>query len=318
MNDTTTADVNGSGSDASRLPVDAAAVGAHLTGTPLTVTWVEHTGSTNTDLSEAAAHGKAADRTVLLTERQDAARGRLGRAWSAPQGSQTILSVLLRPDPATEPVDPERFGELPLFIGVAAAETVRAYGVPAGLKWPNDLVVTDRDADSAGGGAAEGDTPGYRKLGGILVEAVTVDPPTIVVGMGLNVSMTAAEFAATGLPAATSLVLSGADIPDTATRARFTADLLRNILGVDRAWRAGGEASRGVRDRYRQLSETLGSRVRAELPGGRTLTGTAVDLGPHGELVLRVDGGDAATPGETVTVSAGDVTHLRPAADDRG
>lgn len=309
MNDATTADVNGPGTGDSRHPVNAAAVAAHLTDTPLTVTWVEHTGSTNSDLSAAVGRGEVADRTVLLTERQDAARGRLGRPWTAPQGSQTILSVLLRPDPATEPVDPERFGELPLFIGVAAAETARAYGVPAGLKWPNDLVVPDVVPDAAPDAAPGG--AGYRKLAGILVEAVTVDPPTIVVGMGLNVSMTAEDFAAAGLPAATSLILAGAEIPDAATRARFTADLLRNIVGVDRAWRAGGAASRAVRERYRALSETLGARVRAELPGDRVLTGTAVDLGPHGELVLRTDGG------ETVTVSAGDVTHLRPAADGR-
>ncbi|MDN6439891.1 MAG: biotin--[acetyl-CoA-carboxylase] ligase, partial [Corynebacterium nuruki] len=148
MNDATTADVNGPGTGDSRHPVNAAAVAAHLTDTPLTVTWVEHTGSTNSDLSAAAGRGEVADRTVLLTERQDAARGRLGRPWTAPQGSQTILSVLLRPDPATEPVDPERFGELPLFIGVAAAETARAYGVPAGLKWPNDLVVPDAVPDA--------------------------------------------------------------------------------------------------------------------------------------------------------------------------
>jgi BirA family biotin operon repressor/biotin-[acetyl-CoA-carboxylase] ligase len=304
MNDATTADVNGSGPAESRLPVNAEAVRAHLGDTPLTVTWVEHTGSTNTDLADLAARSAVADRTVLLTERQDAARGRLGRPWSAPQGSQTILSVLLRPDPATEPVDPGRFGELPLFIGVAAAETAREFGAPASLKWPNDLVVQ---------GGARVNPQGYSKLAGILVEAVSVDPPVIVVGMGLNVSMTAAEFDGAGLPAATSLVLEGADIPDAASRARFTAALLRRIVEVDRAWRGGGEDAARVRARYRDLSATLGSRVRAELPGGRVLTGTATDLGPTGELVIRTDGGN----GETVTVTAGDVTHLRPAVDGR-
>ena len=57
---------------------------------------VDSTGSTNTDLAEAARRG-AADRTVLLAEEQTAGRGRQRRTWSSPRGAGLYLSVLLRP-----------------------------------------------------------------------------------------------------------------------------------------------------------------------------------------------------------------------------
>lgn len=282
----------GTGTDtAGRGPVDPARVTALLTAAGVHGVTVEHvgsTGSTNADLSARAVAGTAADRTVLLTEEQVSGRGRLGRPWSAPVGSQFICSMLVAPGT----VDLERLGELPLFVGVAFAEGVRELGVPAVLKWPNDLQVV-RDG-----------VP--HKLAGILVEAARIDPPAIVPGIGLNLSMTQEDFDAAGLPAATSLVLEGVEIPDTAARERITAVLLRHLVAAETAWRTGGDAAASVRARYRALSSTLGTRVRAELPGGTNLRGTAVDLGPHGELVIADDDGTRHT------VTAGDVVHLRP------
>ena len=54
---------------------------------------------------------------------------------------------------------------------------------------------------------------------------------------------------------------------------------------------------------------TLGRAVRAELPGGGVLEGTAVGLGPGGTLRVRHVTPDRGTI-ET-EVSAGDVAHLR-------
>ncbi|RRO93532.1 hypothetical protein CXF31_11040, partial [Corynebacterium bovis] len=74
-------------------------------------------------------------------------------------------------------------------------------------------------------------------------------------------------------------------------------------------------------DDYRRLCATLGSEVTVTQPGDRTVRGTALRVTPTGELVVRpaaADPGPAATthstaPAAEVTVSAGDVTHLRPA-----
>lgn len=289
----------------SRAPLDVSRVRDGLAGAAAAgsvgpvgpVTAVGTTGSTNTDIVDAfRADPGLADRTVVLAEEQVAARGRLGRPWSAPAGAQVILSIALRPDSAL--VREDRFGELPLFIGVAVAETARRTGVDAALKWPNDVIVNDPAAPH-----------GYRKLAGILVEAVSLDPAVVVAGIGLNVSITDAEFAEAGLDAAASLTTQGADVTTVADREDVAVTELTNILSVDAAWRAGGEALEDLRRRYRELSVTLGTTVRAELPDGSALTGTAVDLDERGGLVIRTGDGDGAT---LQTVTAGDVVHLRP------
>ncbi|MDN6325985.1 MAG: biotin--[acetyl-CoA-carboxylase] ligase, partial [Corynebacterium sp.] len=240
-----------------------------------------------------------ADRSVILAEEQVTARGRLGRRWSAPAGAQVIMSVLLRPSAREVPV--ERFGELPLLVGVAVAEAARSVGVDAQLKWPNDVIVPEAPGER---------TPhGYRKLAGILVEAVSTNPVAVVVGVGLNASITPEEFDEAGVEAGTSLTTQGASLASVEDRERVAAAELRSILAVDEAWRSGGAALDGLRRRYRELSATLGTRVRAELPGGEELTGTAVDLDAHGGLVMETG---ATGAGERRTVTAGDVVHLRP------
>lgn len=287
--------------DASRLPLDGDRVAGRLAQLTAhrfaSVTAVGTTGSTNTDLSEAFRKDAAlGDRTAIVAEEQVTARGRLGRRWSAPAGAQTILSVLLRPDAGEVPQ--ERFGELPLLVGVAVAEAARGVGVDAVLKWPNDVIVPDSSA-----------THGYRKLAGILVEAVSLDPPAVVVGVGLNASVTDEEFAEAGLDTATSLTTRGATLSSVEDREALVAAELAGVVEADAAWRAGGAALEGMRSRYRALSATLGTEVRAELPGGEILTGTAEDLDGQGGLVLATGRGEGAG---RVTVTAGDVVHLRP------
>ncbi|MDN6386632.1 MAG: biotin--[acetyl-CoA-carboxylase] ligase [Corynebacterium sp.] len=264
-----------------RLVADGA--GAGVAG-PLTV--VGTTGSTNADLADAyRADPDIADRSVILAEEQVTARRR--RPPTAQASAREV------------PV--ERFGELPLLVGVAVAEAARSVGVDAQLKWPNDVIVPEAPGER---------TPhGYRKLAGILVEAVSTNPVAVVVGVGLNASITPEEFDEAGVEAGTSLTTQGASLASVADRERVAAAELRSILAVDEAWRSGGAALDGLRRRYRELSATLGTRVRAELPGGEELTGTAVDLDAHGGLVMETG---ATGAGERRTVTAGDVVHLRP------
>jgi BirA family transcriptional regulator, biotin operon repressor / biotin---[acetyl-CoA-carboxylase] ligase len=236
------------------------------------VTVVPQTGSTNADLLEQAWAG-AAEGLVLVAEEQTAGRGRLGRTWSAPPRSSLIFSVLLRPGG----VPPARLGWLPLLTGVAVASAVREQtGVPASLKWPNDVLV------------------GERKLAGILAEA---HGDAVVVGVGLNVSLSAAELP---VPTATSLLIEGAASPD---RDRLLVAILAGLGGRYQAWRADPDAA-DLRQDYLRWSATAGRAVRVELPDGAVLTGTAEDVDEVGRLVVR-------TPDNLVRVGAGDVLHVR-------
>jgi BirA family biotin operon repressor/biotin-[acetyl-CoA-carboxylase] ligase len=238
---------------------------------------VAETGSTNADLLARAAAGEDIDGAVLVAEYQTSGRGRHGRRWSAPPRSQIAVSAGV----GVGDVPTEAWGWLPLATGVAVVDALHEVaGVTAGLKWPNDVL--------AGG----------RKLAGILAE-VAAPQPMIVVGLGLNVTMTAEEAPD---PAATSLLMLGVPVTD---RNVLLEAVLRNLASRTESWRIAKGADETLATDYRTHSLTLGTQVRASLPGDQTVEGTAEAIDALGRL--RVD-----TGGEVVTVSAGDITHLRP------
>jgi BirA family biotin operon repressor/biotin-[acetyl-CoA-carboxylase] ligase len=249
---------------------------------PWRIDVVAETGSTNADLLARAAAGEDIDGAVLIAESQTAGRGRHGRTWSTPPGSQVALSAGV----GVGDVPSDAWGWLPLLTGVAVVDAVdEVAGVTAGLKWPNDVLV------------------GTAKLAGILAE-VAAPAPVVVVGLGLNVTEAPD-------PAATSL--SMLDAP--ADRTVLAEAVLRHLAARIDTWRAAKGADATLAADYRARSITIGSRVRALLPGDRAVEGIATDIDDLGRL--RIDTGEPRTGGAeqggVLTVSAGDITHLRPA-----
>jgi BirA family biotin operon repressor/biotin-[acetyl-CoA-carboxylase] ligase len=261
-------------------PLDAGRLRDSLVGPWAQLDVVERTGSTNADLMAAAADG-APDRTVLVAEHQDAGRGRLTRSWVSPAGSGITVSVLLRP----AGVPPSRFAWLPLLAGLAVLETVRQFSpAPAGLKWPNDVLI--------------GREP--RKVAGILAEVADAHRPAVVIGIGLNVAAAPSDQ-----PFATSLAAESGAVD----RGAVLVALLSRLAAREAEWRDGrGDPERTrLRADYRAACASLGSEVRVELPGGTLITGIAEDVDPDGRLLL------LDPSGHRRAVSAGDVVHLRPA-----
>lgn len=253
------------------------------------------TGSTNADVAGYARSGEP-EGLVVVAERQTSGRGRRGRAWQSPARAGIATSVLLRPGEAVAdrgwpPASPSAYGWLPLLAGVALVEAVaRLAELEATLKWPNDLLL---DEAKCGGILAEG------------VPAATPDtPPAVVLGIGLNVTLRADELPEnpTGLPA-TSLQLAGAAATD---RDPLLRALLRSLAEWYDRWRAAGGSAvdSGLRDAYLSSCATVGRQVRALLPGGGELTGTATGVDPDGHLIV-------ATPETTHHLSAADILHLR-------
>ena len=237
---------------------------------------VPQTGSTNADLLDRAASGEDVDGVVLIAEHQTTGRGRNGRAWSTAPRAQITLSVGV--NAAGVPTD--AWGWLPLAAGVAVVDAVAAEaGVKCGLKWPNDVL--------AGGG----------KLAGILAEVAA--PKSIVVGIGLNVTLRPDEASAAE---ATSLLDLGVAAPD---RGRLAHRLLLELGTRFQEWRAPGRPSPRLTADYRARCLTIGSPVRAILPGDREIVGVARSVDEQGRLCID-------TNGQTVSIAAGDVTHIRP------
>jgi biotin-[acetyl-CoA-carboxylase] ligase BirA-like protein len=234
------------------------------------------TSSTNSDVSALAAQ-EAPEGLVIATEWQTSGRGRQGRRWHANPRAALTFSVLLRPRHVPQPVR----GWVPLLAGVATASAVSELtAAQVGLKWPNDVLI------------------GERKLAGILAEQ---SGDAIVVGIGLNVFGQPADLP---VPTATSLELHAGPAID---RTELLAEILRRFAAWYRRWSMTGpgdpEAS-GLREEYLRLCGTVGRPVNVQLPGGRTVAGTAVGVDGTGRLVVSTGAG-------RVPVSAGDVIHVR-------
>lgn len=267
------------------------------------------TTSTNDDARKLVDDGSEGWTTVVA-DSQSAGRGRLGREWVAPPGSALQFSTLLRP-----PADwaATAWGWIPLIAGLAVCSAVRKVGVPAELKWPNDVVVS--------GDAFDG-SPGPRKLAGILAErhgggAGIHDVSGVaaaIVGIGINVS---SEQTQLPIPAATSLAIERGRIessggvgatesrPATVSRAEVLADCLSMWQARwTRFVEADGEPiSSGLLAEYASMSATIGQRVRVVI-GNDQLIGDALDIDSSGHLIVDTHVGIR-------NVSAGDVVHLR-------
>ncbi len=236
---------------------------------PWRVRRLDEVDSTNRYLLDAARAGEAPG-LVVVAGHQAAGRGRADRSWDAPPGTSLLVSVLVEVPEATAPT-------LPLAAGLALAEAVEAVaGIRVGLKWPNDLLVDGR------------------KLAGVLCEALTPagGATRVVVGAGCNVAQQ--EFPA-GLDAtATSIAIATGRAADTEVLLATYLDRLARRL----------HAIEGVVASVRLRLTTIGRRVRVERVVG-ALVGDAIDLGAHGELLVRDD------DGRVHTVLAGDIVHLR-------
>lgn len=243
---------------------------------------VAETGSTNADLTARARAG-AEPGTVLVTDFQSAGRGRQGRTWTAPPGTNIAMSVLVRPTG----IDPSRWTWLPLLAGLAVSDGIRqGLDLPAVLKWPNDVLIMER------------------KVCGILAERVdTPDGPACVVGMGINVALSADQLP---VPTATSLTLAAAELGVTGlaiSRTTLITHVLVSFARILQHWTTVGQDG-PLAVAYRERCSTLGRRVQVMLADDRSVAGVAESVDANGRLVV-------ATPTGPQTFSAGDVVHLR-------
>ena len=169
---------------------------------------------------------------------------------------------------------PRFITRIPLLAAIALRDVVRSCRPDCAItvKWPNDVLVNDL------------------KLAGILVDAR--DSNSVIVGMGVNTGASAEELP---IDTATSLELLGIHITAELLAEQWRHRFLEYVSDVD---------SPRFLDVHGGSIDTIGRVVRVSLPGGGTLTGMATGIGDDGSLELVVDG-------ETRTILAGDVTHLR-------
>lgn len=92
--------------------------------------------STNLEAKRQAEDG-AREGLLVVADKQEAGRGRRGRSWSSPSGANIFMTLLLRPQ-----IAPEKTAGITLVMAASVAKAVREVtGLPAMIKWPNDIVV---------------------------------------------------------------------------------------------------------------------------------------------------------------------------------
>lgn len=158
--------------------------------------FVERCPSTQRLLSDDDPEG-----AVVVADEQTEGRGRLGRRWLAPAGTSLLCSLQLRPA-----VAPEHLPELTGVASRACSEAIAAVtGLEPELKFPNDVLVDGR------------------KVAGILAEA---REERVVLGVGVNVNVTAEELPRElERPATSLLVETGAEVD----RAGLLVELLDRL-----------------------------------------------------------------------------------------
>lgn len=230
--------------------------------------------STNLEVKRRAEKGEEGP-LLIVADEQTAGRGRRGRAWSSPPGTDIFMSMLLRPK-----VHPENAAMITLVTALAVAGGIQAAtGLRVQIKWPNDVVI------------------GGKKTCGILTEMSTdLDEISYVVpGIGINVNSRVfpEEIAAT----ATSLCL---ECGRTVHRVPVIAEFVRCFERYYGAFTETEDLS-SLREVYESMLVNRDREVLVLDPKG-SWRGTAEGITDKGELRVR------RTDGTAVCVRSGEVS----------
>jgi BirA family biotin operon repressor/biotin-[acetyl-CoA-carboxylase] ligase len=216
---------------------------------------------------------------VCVAEYQASGRGRRGRQWVSPFGSNLYLSMYWRLDAGMAAA----MG-LSLVIGIAAVEALEEMGIQGvKLKWPNDLYYQDK------------------KLAGILVEmsGQAGGAANLVIGMGLNIGMPDKQ------PDIdqpwTTLNQVCADLRLDRTQLALT--LIEHWKTILADYEMMGLA--GFVDRWNRLDNFIGRPVKL-LMGAREVKGIVQGIDQQGGVVLETDNGLETYIGGEISLRKGD------------
>ena len=219
--------------------------------------------STNADAFRLAEQG-AAEGTVVLADSQTGGKGRRGRVWSSPAGVNLYCSVLLRPV-----IMPNEAPQLTFLSAVAVARAIEQTTtlIPE-IKWPNDLLVSGK------------------KVAGLLNEmsAETDGINFVILGIGVNLNMTADQFPNDLRHPATSLFLESGIRVD---RSQFTGTMLRELDRLYADFRVYGFGP--VREEWQRRCNARGRQVLVNDSGTECTGGRFIGIDSDGALLLQSD-----------------------------
>jgi len=217
--------------------------------------------------------------TVIIADSQARGRGRMGRVWISPPGTNIYMSAVLKPEIAVR-----NAAFLTVAAALACAHALRGEaGLNVNIRWPNDLMVCDK------------------KIGGILTEIRSGHDEInfAVIGIGINVNSWGKDFPEELADIATS-------VKEVTGRYFSRSKIIAQILNELERWykKLTVDGSFLLLEEWKRLSCTIGKVVRITLCS-EVISGIAEDIDEEGMLVLRL------ASGERRRISSGDLTELR-------
>lgn len=201
--------------------------------------------------------------TAILTRFQQAGKGQRGTTWDSDEDKNLLVSYIAYPNF----LPPQDQFLLSQAVSLAAADAIHSLtGLQVAIKWPNDLLVSDR------------------KLAGILIEN-SIRSNTIthsIIGIGLNVNQT--EFRAFTPPAVSIKLLTNKDFAINECFGALNSCLDKWYLQL----KAGHD--RKIREEYLKNMYLIGKEAGYESRTGR-FRGTIRGVHPDGSLDMETNAG---------------------------
>ena len=201
---------------------------------------------------------------VCLAEQQTSGRGRRGRPWVSPYGSNIYFSILWK-----FAMGPAQLGGLSLAAGLAVVRSLESVGVSdVGLKWPNDIYWRGR------------------KLAGLLLEVTgeAEGPSSVVLGVGINTGMTKKQGESIDQPWVSLHEITGGNI---ISRNRLAGLVLDNLIQTLVDFEA--EGLQPLLEEWHRYDLYYDQPVRVHM-GKRSIDGVHRGIDSAGALLLEHEG----------------------------
>lgn len=220
--------------------------------------------STNT-VAKFLSMNNVENGSVVISEKQTAARGRSGKKWASPLGG-VWLSIILNPE-----VDHSKLPLITLATGVAVAKALERVGVEnPEIKWPNDIMIHGK------------------KVCGILTEAVakfnTIE--NVIIGVGIDANLKIEDFPSELQSGTTTLE---EELGRKGNENLLIKTFLEEFEKISELFNS--EDYDDILKEWRKRSYTIGKIVEVRTPFNKNYDGYVVGINKEGALIVeKIDG----------------------------
>ncbi len=220
--------------------------------------------STNT-VAKFLSENDVSNGTVIISEKQSGAKGRLGKSWESPLGG-IWLSLVVKPN-----VDHSKIPMITLATGVAVVKTLERIGIEnAEIKWPNDVMINDK------------------KVCGILTEAITKfnSMESVIIGVGIDANFDVNVLSKELQEGTTTLDIELGHRVNENEIIRF---FLEEFEKIGTLFEDG--KFEGILKEWRKYSYSIGKIVEVREPFSKSYDGYVLGISREGALVVeKIDG----------------------------